>query len=82
MALLAICYSKYCFILHDTRQVDSNNDCGIPNKIKSPQHILQKMCRKCLELYTGLNNSPQLSEIDRKWSIALVESKMVTGDLL
>ena len=36
MVLLAVCDSKYCFILHDTRQFSSNNVSGIPNKIKSP----------------------------------------------
>ena len=30
MVLLAVCDSKYCFILHDTGQFSSNNDSGIP----------------------------------------------------
>ena len=33
--LLVVCNSKYCFILHDTEQFGSNNDSGIPKKIRS-----------------------------------------------
>ena len=29
IVLLAICDAKYCFILHDTGQFDSNNDNGV-----------------------------------------------------
>ena len=36
MVLLAVCDSKYCFILHDTGQFGSNNESGMPNKIWSP----------------------------------------------
>lgn len=36
MVLLAVCDSKYCFILHDTGKFGSNNDSGISGKIVSP----------------------------------------------
>ena len=36
MVLLTVWDSKYCFISHDTGHSGSNNDSGIPNKIRNP----------------------------------------------